>query len=415
MKVERVRLLSSPYKSNSTLSFLALACCLSLAAIWLGPIKAMGAQSDLVATVADPGIDSYAESGLPNTPTLAVETFDNRPLRQNSAFNFGGASDVGAEGAGTFSGVGWIQSSSVYGGADSNSGTVGRHATADNNTIVLTMPNSSDYRYVGFWWSGGNSANYVDLVDDGVVVATFEVDVAGSTEDLAGLVASRGACGASSTNGYCGNPNYSPRAVMSELFAFVHLRYPPGFDQVRFRGAGFEFDNVTVSLTVPTLASTETTTETFVQYTLSTPTVLIADPRSSSLSFPGITLGAGTGETNAMLCFAQVTQAGGAIAGSADVLAAAAAATGITASSDVNIAAFSGARDSVASFAPTIDFQSIPSGSVFGSGSIFIRVTATPQSNLGSQGCTGAAAVSEVIEVRFLNLLLSDSVGIPID
>ena len=408
MKVERMRLLRSPHKRNSTLSFLALAACLSLAAIWLGPIKAIAAQQDLVASVADPGIDSYPESGLSNTPTIGVESFDNRPLTQNSTFNFSGA-------AGTFSGVGWIQSASVYGGADSNSGTVGRHATANHNTIVLTMPSSSDYRYVGFWWSGGNRENYVDLVDNGVVVATFEVDVAGSTEDLAGLVASRGACGANSTNGYCGNPNYSPRAVMSELFAFVHLRYPPGFDQVRFRGAGFEFDNVTVSQTVPSLAATETTTETFVPYTLSTPTVLIADPRSSSVSFPGVNLGAGTGETNAMLCFAQVTEAHGAISGSANVVAAAGATTGITASSDVNLAAFSGARDTVLTFAPTIDFQSIPSGSSFGLDSIFIRVTATPQTNLGSQGCTGDAAVSAFIRVRFLNPLLSDSFGIPID
>jgi hypothetical protein len=69
-------------------------------------------------------------------------------------------------------------------------------------------------------------------------------------------------------------------------------------------------DNVTISQTTPALAPTETTTETFVPYTVSTPGVLIADPRATSVSFSGLTLGAGSGETNAMLCISQVTQAG---------------------------------------------------------------------------------------------------------
>lgn len=406
MKVEKMRLLSAPVKGTSISPFLALICSLSLAVIWLGPINAVAAQSDLNVSVADPGIDSYPESGLETTPTIGVETFDTRDLRQDSAFDFSGP-------AGTFSGVGWIQSAGVYGGANSNSGADGRHASADNDTIILTMPSSSDYRYLGFWWSGGNTDNYVDLVDNGEVVATFQVDGPGE-QDLAGLVASFGPCGENTNNGYCGNPNYSPRAVMGELFAFVHLRYPPGFDQVHFRGFGFEFDNVTVSQTVPDLADTETTTVTFEPYTVSVPGVLIADPRSNSISFPGISLGAGAGETNAMLCFSQVTQAGGAISGSPAVLASGSA-TGITESSDVNLVAFSGARDPVISFAPTIDFESAQNGEAFGVGSIYIRVAATPQTNLGTSGCTGNNAVSALVEIRFLNLLRSDSVAITID
>ena len=394
---------TASFQSKKVSLILAMVSCVALALVWLEPTKARALQSDLVVTVADAGIQSFATSGLQSTPTLQVENFDSR---STVAFT---------SGAGTFSGSGTLSDAGVYGGA----GGTGKFPTAAN--MVLTMPNTSDYRYVGFWWSAGNSNNHVDILDiNDNVLATFTVDIANSTEDLQGVI---GSCSGANplSNGYCGNPNltirgttYASRQVPGEPYAFVHLRYEPGFRKVRFRGTGFELDNVTISQTSPPLSSTETTTETFVQYTVSTPSVLIADPRTTTVSFPGVTLGAGNGETNAMLCFSQVTQAGGAIAGSADVVAAGTG-TGVTVSSGTNLVTFSGARDTVVSFSPNVDFQSVPSGDRFGVGSIYVRVVATPQTNAGSSGCTGDAAVSVVIEVRFLNLFLSDSVGIPID
>ena len=391
------------FPSRKASLMLAMTSCIVLALVWLEPTKARALQSDLVVTVADAGIQSFATSGLQTTPTLQVETFDSR---NNVTFT---------SNAGTFSGSGTVFNANVYGGA----GGTGKHPTATN--MLLTMPNTSDYRYVGFWWSAGNSNNHVDILDiNDNVLATFTVDIANSTEDLLGVV---GSCSGPTplNNGYCGNPNltingttYGSRQVANEPYAFVHLRYEPGFRKVRFRGTGFEMDNVTISQTSPPLSSTETTTETFVQYTVTTPSVLIADPRSSTVSFPGVTLGAGTGETNAMLCFSQVTQAGAAIAGGAEVVAAGSG-TGVTVRSGTNLVTFSGARNTIVSFSPSIDFQSVPIGDRFGIGSIYLRVVATPQTNAGSSGCTGDAAVSVVIEVRFLNLFLSDSVGIPID
>ena len=384
---------------------------LSLAMLlgWLTPTAARGAQTDLTVTVADAGIDSYAESGLPTTPTLAVETFNNRDLTSNGTFNFSGD-------AGAFSGTGWIQASGPYGGSGSSAGTVGRFATANNNTITLTMPDSSDYRYVGFWWSGGNSENYIDLIEaDGSVGASFQVDAPNTTEDLAGIV---GSCGPNPpTNGYCGNPNYSPRAVPGERYAFVHLRYPPGFRQVRFSGAGFEFDNVTVSITVPDLAETETTTVTFNPYTISTPSVLLADPKTGAVSFSGVTLGAGSGETNAMLCFSEVQSAtAGAAAVTNASVDSSGSASGITTDNDTNLRIFFGARDTVVTFSSNIDFIPTTGAQSFSSvGSRFIRVTATPQTNLGTAGCTGNAVVSTTIEIRFLRPYQSNSINIPID
>jgi hypothetical protein len=109
-----------------------------------------------------------------------------------------------------------------------------------------------------------------------------------------------------------------------------------------------------------------------------------------------------------------VTQGGGAITGSAEI-SASGTGSGVTVSSSTNLVAFSGTRDSVTSFAPSIDLTSVPSGQKFALGSIYIRVVATPQTNLGSAGCTGNAAVSALVEVRFLNVLRSDSVAITID
>ena len=386
---------------------------LGITAVVFTAIEARGTQEDLVVTVADGGIQSFAESGLQTTATLVVENFDDRPHRSTTGFT---------STAGTFAGSFTIFDANPFGGA----GGSGRHPTATN--MLMDMPTTSDYEYVGFWWSAGNADNHVDLLDiDDNTLATFTVDIANSTEDLAGVV---GTCGVDPpTNDYCGNPNLtitgpawgaeSPwvsttRIIAGEPYAFVHLRYEPGFRKVRFRGAGFEIDNITVSQTAPPLASTETTTETFNPYSISTPSVIIADPRATSVTFPGLELGEGADETQALLCFAEVAQGGGALSGTPSI-SFSGSGTGITSTSDTNLAAFSGARATVISFAPSVAFASSASGQSFGVGSLYVRVSASPQTNLGTNGCTGNNARSVVVELRMLPLLSSNSVGIRID
>ena len=384
---------------------------LAVTSVALTAIEARGTQEDLVVTVADGGIQSFAESGLQSTATLVVENFDDRPHQSTAGFT---------SSAGTFSGSFTIFDANPFGGA----GGSGRHATATN--MLMDMPTTSDYRYVGFWWSAGNANNHVDLLDLGDnTLATFTVDIANSSEDLAGVV---GTCVVDPpTNAYCGNPNLTingpaweqtwvstTRIIAGEPYAFVHLRYEPGFRKVRFRGAGFEIDNITVSQTAPPLASTETTTETFNSYSITTPSVIIADPRATSLTFPGLALGDGSGETQALLCFAEVSQGGGTLAGTPSITFTGSG-TGITSSSDTNLAAFSGARATVISFAPTVTLASTTSGQSFGVRSLYVRVSASPQTNLGTNGCTGNNASSVVVEVRMIQLLRSNSVGIRID
>ena len=352
------------------------------------------AYPDLTVTVADPGIQSFAASGL--VATTAVETFDSVATGSNVTFT---SSTVGA-----FSGTGTISNFNQYGGA----GGAGRFMTASD--VYLTLPSSSDYKYVGFWWSAGNSPNNVELLNSSnQVLARFVVDEANTTEDLLGVT---------SASGYTHNPNtHVPNRLTHEKYAFVHLRYPPGFRKVRFQGEGFEFDNVTISLEVPAIASTEVTTETFNPYTIATPSVLLADPKTGNVSFPGVTLGAGSGETNAMLCFSEVQSAtAGAAAVTSASVDSSGSATGITSANTTNLRTFSGARATVISFSSNIDFIPTMGAQRFSSvGSRFIRVTATPQTNVGTAGCTGDAVVSTTIEIRFLRPYQSNSINIPID
>jgi hypothetical protein len=294
-------------------------------------------------------------------------------------------------------------------------GTEGQFATANGGQITLTMPETSNYEYVGFWWSGGNRENHVELIhEDGTVGATFTVDITDDDDlpddDLANLV---GNCGQTTRTEWCGNQNYTPPAVLGEPYAFVHIRYEPGFRQVRFSGDGFEFDNVTVSQTIPDRGD-ETSVVNFDPYTLSTASQLIADPRATSVTFPGVALGDGIDEDNAMICFAQVAQGGGAFTGSVTIEASGSG-TGISVDTDTNLVAFSGDRDTVVDFASTILLEAVTQGQQFGVGSVYLRVSVTPEANSGTDGCSGTNSDSSVVEVRFLNILKANSASISID
>jgi hypothetical protein len=153
---------------------------------------------------------------------MVTETFDSFPR---------GSWNGGQTAVGVISGTTYIGAASPIGG----SGGTGNFPSAVNT--YLTLPTTECY--LGFWWSAGNADNNVQLLDaSDNVVATFTA---------ADLVANLGSC----PNDYCGNPNLN-FAVPNELFAFVHLRLPSGFNKVHFYGTGFEFDTVTLSIDVPT-------------------------------------------------------------------------------------------------------------------------------------------------------------------
>jgi hypothetical protein len=396
----------------------------------LPPISANAAQEDLIVSVADPGIQFYADSGLTNDAPVLVETFENTQFgnwvctewsedwwgpycsngnmeNENTLYSTDDQLFESPVGVFTRDGSGDVLGADRWGGA----GGTGLYGSAGN--ILLTISDASDYRYLGFWWSAGSLGNDVILLDDQdneLARFTVDDDDPDSTEDLLGVTAD---------DEYTNNPNTNVNGWQTgEKYAFVHLRYPPGFRKVRFEavGNGFEFDNVTISTEVPDFAATETTTETFNSYTLSTPAVLLADPRTGEFGFPGVSLGAGAGETEAMLCISEVAdQNGAALQGNA-VFQFSDSGTTLTVAGESNLRTFSGSREDIVALSPGLVLTPSNVNSTFGIvGSRYIRVTATPQINAGTAGCTGNAVDSEIVEIRFVNMLHRHSMQIQID
>jgi len=394
-------------------------------------ISANAAQENLIVSVAEPRIQFYADSGLTtNTPVL-VETFEDTqfgnwecsewsddgwgPYCSNGSMNneqtlYSTDTQLFESPVGVFTrnnSSGDVLQADEYGGA----GGEGQYAVAGE--ILLTMPGADVYKYLGFWWSAGNDGNLVVLQDeDGQELASFTVDIDNSTEDLLGVTAD---------NGYTHNPNTNVSGWQTwEKYAFVHLRYPPGFRKVLFSnengGGGFEFDNVTISTEVPDFVASETTTETYNAFTLSTPAVLLADPRTGEIGFPGVTLAAGANETNAMLCISEVADQAGAALQSNSIFQLSDSGTTLTVAGDSSLRTFSGSRDNIVSLSSGLVLTPSNMTPTFNIvGSRYIRVTATPQINAGTAGCTGNAIDSEIVEIRFVNILQRNTLQIRID
>ena len=244
---------------------------------------ARAAQEDLVASVAAPG-----EMFPPNSFTdLITETFDNvNNLNAGTQLSIGTISDlsdqtVTAQSGGTnavptntnytLSGTNrGIPQAGWYGG----SGGAGKFASigASNQTNVggiaielLNIPGTADdtYRYVGFWWSGGNSPNIVRLVNNGQVTASF------TTVNLLAQLGT--APNPRISNDYFGNPSSSFDSDSSscptgntcgasgngEPYAYIHLRISTGFDEIQFIGRGFDFDTIAIRRFVPATSDGE--------------------------------------------------------------------------------------------------------------------------------------------------------------
>ena len=498
-------------------------------------------QSELTASVSEPGVM------LPNSnfSDQITETFTGRSLTNESTLTVGTVTTLttgtvtalGANGNQTYnfvsspvavvSGAGWYGGSEHQPPEESASfasvGTSGPQNQDPNvggiQIDLLDRENGDDtYRYVGFWWSGGNNPNIVRFLNEGVVQATFSA---------ANLVAQLGTPVSGTCGDYFGNPSRqfnsdgaTPAsgatcpsfsgtvtrggAGSNEPYAFIHLRLSTGFDAIQIIGRGFEFDELTIrqfvppseneraivgagvvttcanltgpstnltacprSLTIqrntnaiypisPLLEpqipnytypngttvsavqinggsgeadlsdneiqlSSNTVGEFQVIYTLTSgsqtsrstitvtvedidtqlPEVLIADPRSRTLTLPSQDL---SGSVNAMICIEQVADSNGAaltddptvVAGTSTPVA------NVTSTSTGNIWQFSGSLANVESQIPTITISGTGSNPVVSSGSKFVRIGVTAASMLGSTACyTGRV---RVVEIRSLSL-----------
>ena len=272
---------------------------LALVAVGISPISASAAQEDLIVSVANPGVQSYAGSGLSADADVLVESFDSAQwtwvCTQSYWDEWGEQCQAGEDRfdspVGLFTTTfGYFFPADRWGGA----GGTGQYAAAGE--ILLTISDQSDYRYLGFWWSAGSIGNDVQV------------------------------------------------------------------------------------------------------------------------SFPGVSLDAGAGEANAMLCIAEVAdQSGTALTGSPTFQITDSGST-LTAGGDNSLRTYSGTRTNVASLSSGLVFTpSNLSQSFSVVGSRYLRVTATPQTNAGTAGCTGSATDSEIVEVRFVNMIQRNSFGIQIN
>lgn len=173
------------------------------------------------------------------------------------------------------------ETATVGGGVSNNTG----FANTDSTGFEITF--STAVKYIGFWWAAGNTGNTVTLYSGSTTVASF--DTTGIRNILGNVPASDSAYASATdsitaTNGsiyrkkyYFGSPagytSTTPTVrnslgLYDEPFAFVHAFAQNGqsFDRIKLSGAGFEFDNLTVSTQdVPIrdslyLATTATTT-----------------------------------------------------------------------------------------------------------------------------------------------------------
>ena len=273
---------------------------------------------------------------------------------------------------------------SVFGGA----GATGRYPAVDT-TAGWTITFTNTQRYVGFWWSAGNAANRVQLLDaSGATLLDPQFTTAGVVRTVLENNACPGTGGGAYPDGtltgttwrrYCGNPNTVYHAAPSpgplyinEPYAFVHLRYSNGFRGIRFSGTGFEFDNVTVSETVPTEATTEAAVSNN-DINANVPPILPVDPRVNAKSLPGMNL---LSSTNAHICISQVANsAGGALSGDATITVGRTTNTAdITATTTTNLWRFSGTRANLQTQIPAIQIKGLNSQALVPSESKFIRI-----------------------------------------
>jgi hypothetical protein len=213
----------------------------------LSPLSGARAVSPVITSFADPGVQ-FQSTNL-TSATMRTVTFDDTGTFGGNTVN-SVSGTINLANIGTLSGTGTVyRNDYVWGGANGSGG----FPQAGNLTFNLT----NTQRYVGFWWSAGNSDNTVTLLDsNGAALGSF------TTADL--FTALDGSCGGAvqGIDPYCGNPNASAdptNASANEPFAYINIRFADGFQRVRFSGSGFEFDNVSFSQTVPARVSTETT------------------------------------------------------------------------------------------------------------------------------------------------------------
>jgi hypothetical protein len=381
---------------------------------------------------------SFPETDLVGHESTAVLSFDTvngleycdtGELSNGNLIAFSRISDSATVYPGHGSGDIACGSANQYGGAFATGSYVAPLNIDDweNHQWTLTFTNRQEY--VGFWWSAGNDANYVQLLDES---GNPILDPRFSAQSLYQTIFqsnTRDCIVNNLVNAYCGNPNrawenydYVPqhnfgpnstwrRGVPTETYAFIHMRYDDGFYGVRFSGNGFELDNVTISEVAPADGNEESFISELPTYSLNTSSVIPVDPRSQSVSFPGIVLGGdAVSEANATMCITQVTDSSGTTpvdAANTSISLTTPANGNVTQSGQPPNFVFSGGQNEVLAFSSQLRIvNSTTNRSVASNGTVWLRVSVSAQSAGGESTCatTGGEVTASVVELRPLRL-----------
>jgi hypothetical protein len=329
-------------------------------------------------------------------------------------------------------------------------GRQNKFPSVGNGAITLTLARSTTYRYVGFWWSAGSPNNKICLLP-----ATGSTCVAEyNTSDLLAN-ASFNTEGVNWPAWQNGRPHYgNPRGRQytgttycngvtdsagsqgirydghcNEPFAFIHIFQDSGFRRVQFSGdagTAFEFDNVTASTAeswelidlLP--AGTLIGASTLPAYSVTSPSVIPVDPRSESVSFPGVLLGGdAANEPNASLCVTEVDSGGAPVeSGPSNLQISATVPAGVNSQTSAPRFVYSGARATIGDLSATIRINSATnSRNVVGAASKYLRISVQARTGTGLTTCSGTNNVvtAVIVELRPIRLNGSNIFGIPID
>jgi hypothetical protein len=174
---------------------------------------------------------SYADAGSQfqatnlTSATMQTENFDNRTVQAYSGslvIAFG--TFARTSGSGTHL---TVSTFNQFGGA----GGAGNFATAADTTLTL----NTTQRYIGFWWSAGNSGGSGNNVTINLVGGGTESFNAGTLTDALGGCPNRTINGVTAANPYCNNPNTGvANRVTNELYAYVNIRNETGFNNTNW-------------------------------------------------------------------------------------------------------------------------------------------------------------------------------------
>jgi len=227
--------------------------------------------------------ENFNAMDTPNCPSV-FPAISGLTLKSSGAVIAGGSSpeaqsvclvDSWTQATGPKSNLG---SGTIYGGASTDTSTPTFGGTGSNymripfyenatlaNERSLTFELSSAAKYVGFWWSAGNSGNLVRFFDesDNLIAEIDSTVISTALSSSGGTVTSEG--GVTYTNSrYFGNPVYYtdlttkpadntfPAYANDVIFTYLNLFVEGTLNvrKVQFAGPGFEFDNLAFS-TVP--------------------------------------------------------------------------------------------------------------------------------------------------------------------